>query len=357
MICRCISRAAGLFYQTGTEVNIPTTFSIKQVFTLSHRPLASVRYINAPISSQQPFGRAHFSSYQETAEKTPSECLQKIEGCDEFAKSIQASEDDYSDAFVELSPEGIDQLAAEVAADSKFDMPFSGPKEDFTRQKATPQKIDNSTLPETTPLLDLMSDLVEKKPPRSNIEFISITEGKKKYDKGLPNLRLSKLKAAQEESERPPPRKERWMIEKERIKAKYPDGYMPLKRLSPDAIDGIRALHAHMPERFTTATLAKEFKVSPEVIQRILRSKWRPTAEEAADREARWHRRGEQVWSRWADLGASPPARYRKLGIGQKPHIPQPYKPDPLPELITTSVRPNAEKKSSSEPGVRGGIL
>ncbi|KAF2664027.1 hypothetical protein BT63DRAFT_361921, partial [Microthyrium microscopicum] len=52
------------------------------------------------------------------------------------------------------------------------------------------------------------------------------------------------------------------------------------KKLSPDTMDGIRALHAQYPTHFTTPVLAKHFEITPEAIRRILKSRWTPSAKE-----------------------------------------------------------------------------
>jgi hypothetical protein len=65
--------------------------------------------------------------------------------------------------------------------------------------------------------------------------------------------------------------------------------------------------------------LAKKFEVSPEVIRRILRSKWEPTAEEEEERRDRWFNRGKKIWSQWAELGKKPPRRWRREGIVRDP--------------------------------------
>ncbi|KDQ07344.1 hypothetical protein BOTBODRAFT_90414, partial [Botryobasidium botryosum FD-172 SS1] len=64
-----------------------------------------------------------------------------------------------------------------------------------------------------------------------------------------------------------------------RIKMKklYPDGWNPPKKLSREAMDGLRTLHAHDPVTFSTPVLAEKFKVSPEAVARILKSRWRPS--------------------------------------------------------------------------------
>jgi len=113
-------------------------------------------------------------------------------------------------------------------------------------------------------------------------------------------------------------RREPWQIQKAAIKEKFDDGWNPRKRLSPDALEGIRAIHAQFPEQYTTSVLAAKFEVSPEVIRRILKSRWTPSEEEEADRKRRWFSRGENIWGRYAELGMHPPARWRKLGVGRR---------------------------------------
>ncbi|KAM3503163.1 hypothetical protein MY10362_004374 [Beauveria mimosiformis] len=119
----------------------------------------------------------------------------------------------------------------------------------------------------------------------------------------------------------PPPKRKNWQIQKEALKAKFPEGWRPHKRLSPDALAGIRALNAQFPEVYTTRTLAEKFAMSPEAIRRILKSKWTPTADEDEDRQARWHRRGMKVWEHKAELGIKPPKRWRDEGIARDPDI------------------------------------
>ncbi|KAF4979409.1 hypothetical protein FZEAL_4386 [Fusarium zealandicum] len=110
-----------------------------------------------------------------------------------------------------------------------------------------------------------------------------------------------------------------WKAQKAANKEKYPDGWRPRKRLSPDALAGIRALNAQFPEVYTTAALAQKFEVSPEVIRRILRSKWQPTGEEEEDRQERWFRRGKTVWEHKAALGIKPPQKWRREGVARDP--------------------------------------
>ncbi|KAM3503149.1 hypothetical protein MY11210_008820 [Beauveria gryllotalpidicola] len=132
---------------------------------------------------------------------------------------------------------------------------------------------------------------------------------------------LRRDKQTPEDGATPPPKREQWQIQKEALKAKFPEGWRPHKRLSPDALAGIRALNAQFPDVYTTRTLADKFAMSPEAIRRILKSKWTPTADEDEDRQARWHRRGIKVWERKAELGIKPPKRWRDEGVVRDPDI------------------------------------
>lgn len=106
-----------------------------------------------------------------------------------------------------------------------------------------------------------------------------------------------------------------WKVQKQALQDKFPEGWQPRKRLSPDALEGIRALHRQFPDVYTTPALAKHFMVSAEAVRRILKSRWQPQPEEEEDRQDRWFKRGKQVWTRWAALGRKPPKRWQAEGI------------------------------------------
>jgi hypothetical protein len=110
-----------------------------------------------------------------------------------------------------------------------------------------------------------------------------------------------------------------WRIQKEALKQKFPDGWRPRKRLSPDALAGIRALNAQYPDIYTTAALSAKFEVDPEAIRRILKSKWQPSEEEETKRLQRWQKRGAQIWETKAALGIKPPKQWRQEGITRDP--------------------------------------
>jgi hypothetical protein len=115
------------------------------------------------------------------------------------------------------------------------------------------------------------------------------------------------------------PKREPWQIQKSALQEKFPEGWQPRKRLSPDALAGIRALHEQFPDEYTTDVLARKFEVSPEAIRRILKSKWSPSAQEEEKRQERWFRRGKDIWTRQAELGKKPPRKWRKVGVTRDP--------------------------------------
>ncbi|KAL8797195.1 MAG: hypothetical protein Q9195_000662 [Heterodermia aff. obscurata] len=112
--------------------------------------------------------------------------------------------------------------------------------------------------------------------------------------------------------------REPWQIQKQALAKKFGSSHWaPRKRLSPDALEGIRSLHAQHPEKYTTPELARQFAVSPEAIRRILKSKWKPSEDEEADRRRRWGNRGEAIWSNMVAIGIKPPKKWREMGIGK----------------------------------------
>lgn len=114
--------------------------------------------------------------------------------------------------------------------------------------------------------------------------------------------------------------REPWAIQKAALKTKLQgEAWNPRRRLSPTTIEGIRAMHANNPAQFTTSVLAEEFDVSAEEIRRILKSKWKPSAEEAEDRNARWERRGERIWNAMKEeRGYKVPKPWRERGVGRE---------------------------------------
>ena len=118
---------------------------------------------------------------------------------------------------------------------------------------------------------------------------------------------------------KPPPHgKENWQIQKAALSTKFGStGWVPRKRLSPDTMEGIRTLHSQYPDKYTTPVLADQFKVSPEAIRRILKSKWRPSDEEDDERRERWEKRGKKIWESLSEKGLKPPRKWRGMGVGR----------------------------------------
>ncbi|KAH9031628.1 hypothetical protein EDB85DRAFT_1958610 [Lactarius pseudohatsudake] len=102
----------------------------------------------------------------------------------------------------------------------------------------------------------------------------------------------------------------RWAKHRASLKAKFPEGWAPPHKLSRAAMDGLRALHAHDPDTFPTPVLAEKFRISPEAVRRILKSKWEPTKEQRdrfLERERRFRQdRARSGSSSTAERGVGP---------------------------------------------------
>lgn len=108
------------------------------------------------------------------------------------------------------------------------------------------------------------------------------------------------------------------MIQKEALKKKLGgQAWNPRKKLSPDTMEGIRHLHSTQPDKFNTPVLAQHFKISPDGIRRILKSKWRPSDQEYESRMERWNKRGERIWNNMVEMGVKPPKQWREMGVGR----------------------------------------
>jgi hypothetical protein len=183
------------------------------------------------------------------------------------------------------------------------------------------------------PALPKMADKAEKaaraKAKRAEAKAKRVEEAMEKREgknatratalKGVGRLLKSKDTKAEKTktSAEDKPQRENWQIQKSANLAKFGDTtWQPRKRLSPDTLEGIRALHASNPAVYSTEILSSQFAVSPENIRRILKSKWRPNDEERQEREKRWERRGVRKWTEMAELGEKPPRRWREMGVG-----------------------------------------
>ncbi|KAL5522981.1 RRG9 [Sanghuangporus sanghuang] len=78
------------------------------------------------------------------------------------------------------------------------------------------------------------------------------------------------------------------------MKKRFPEGWNPPRKLSREAMEGLRTLHRHDPETFSTPVLAERFRISPEAVRRILKSKWGPNKDEKANMLERERKRKQE---------------------------------------------------------------
>ncbi|KAI4215778.1 MAG: hypothetical protein LQ351_001765 [Letrouitia transgressa] len=140
-----------------------------------------------------------------------------------------------------------------------------------------------------------------------------------------PRPRTTKPTAPAEKDTNKPARRppgatvEEWQTQKAALAAKFKGAdWSPRKRLSPDAVDGIRELHAQNPDLYTTPVLAQQFQISPEAVRRILKSRWKPSEEEQQRRRQRWEKRGQNIWNELAEQGMKPPKKWRIGGARRR---------------------------------------
>ncbi|KUJ13290.1 uncharacterized protein LY89DRAFT_785020 [Mollisia scopiformis] len=366
MTCLCTANTLRQFVRSVAQVDLPNTTRLAASRQFPRRQISAFTYAHASRAYSSATKSEDPKQFYDSIEHASSRNKWRI-GEKESDIEGQLSNIDKEGAFVDFSPEAIDALAAEAASERAQDDHFpSTPKHEYDTPLRSLMKVAPKQK-EYVPMERIPGGVVRRLKSENTGFKLHYSaqpdwEGVEERAERLRKQREEVAAAKEARDEWVPPPKEPWMIAKRKAKEKYPDGYNPLKRLSPDAIAGIRALHAQMPEQYNTETLAEEFKISPEAIQRILRSKWRPSPAEQTDREQRWHKRGEKVWTRLADMGTKPPKEWRDLGIGSG-------KPDwmkkrenlrpraPLPALITMARRREAKIKSSKEDSLADRII
>jgi hypothetical protein len=142
---------------------------------------------------------------------------------------------------------------------------------------------------------------------------------------GSKSLSARRLRPQAVADHEPQPQREHWQIQKDALKKKFGEqGWSPRKKLSPDTMEGIRALHEQFPQKYTTPVLAEQFKVSPEAIRRILKSNWRPSTGKMEERRERWAKRHDRIWDAQAEMGLRP----------QRTKDRKPEGPEKLDEII-----------------------
>jgi hypothetical protein len=202
-------------------------------------------------------------------------------------------------------------------------------KRALPKKSSEPSKLPSD--PQPTPLdeenLDVASLLASATGPKPVSKAkadkialaIKMRMAEEKAERKAAALKILQDQAAAKQAQKERNRnKERWQVEKAALQDKFGEqDWKPRKRISPDALAGIRALHAKSPEIYSTPVLAEHFKITPEAIRRILKSKWQPNEDEAEDRRERWEKRGQRKWAEMAEQGIRPPKKWRDRGVGK----------------------------------------
>ena len=187
----------------------------------------------------------------------------------------------------------------------QFSVPLDDLDEDRSGHTLTPPSPDSSVLLKR----DWMT-YTSKSPPSLQPHSDGMTKG--------PSLSFA-------EHERPPihriskkairnPTPVAARLHRERMKRSFPEGWSPPHKLSRQAMDGLRVLHMHDPETFSTPMLAERFRISPEAVRRILRSNWEPLPEQTA-RLLRREMREKEAWIEARKKAER--EEYKTLGGGQ----------------------------------------
>lgn len=95
--------------------------------------------------------------------------------------------------------------------------------------------------------------------------------------------------------DRPPPTPHEYRAHRATIKRMYPEGWAPPRTISREAMETLREMNKRDPVHFRVPVLAAKFKISPEAVSRILKSKWQPSPERKARLLARDHL-GKDKW-------------------------------------------------------------
>lgn len=359
MTCRCTSNTLRLFIRGVAQLDISTGPKIPRGIYIAsifgkprtfHGTHLIQRRCNSTISA---------TSFRSNDNDDASEryANSKLEG-QGFKAQVEDGGSKLANSVAEISMESIDAIAAESTSDIDYpvhtleSVTTSEPVVSFKPPRSRKKEAAVNETPSNVAYRRTgFTPNSKSEDPPSNFTIrrtgFSADSGPRRdfrrtaYDSPQQPRPFGKDASREPVDDWVPPKKEPWQIQKAVMKEKFPDGWNPRKRLSPDAMTGIRALHQQMPEKYTTAVLAEHFKVSPEGVRRILKSKWQPSADTQVDREMRWFRRGERVWSRYAELGVKPPRKWRDEGIGRgKPEWKKrKEEPSVMPTLMT-SARP-----------------
>jgi len=84
--------------------------------------------------------------------------------------------------------------------------------------------------------------------------------------------------------QKPPkdPTPEAFKTHRKVMQENFPQGWNPPRKVSREAMEGLRQLYHLDKNTFTTPVLAERFKISPEAVRRILKSNWEQPKEKRA---------------------------------------------------------------------------
>ena len=299
---------------TGTEIARTAGLRVPNVRYATSETSMRLSYISSCILRNQPTYKRRFSSSQ----------LSQVPGFDSALSPVQRPRRRRAPSHRNsiASPEDETSLDQDwLKQTGQSGHPLSGRPEESTRE-GNPRSSKAAGLSRKAPLYEYSSNTGRgskrvTRPSRSMKATADFQSGDQNYKD----------------------QREPWQTQKRALSDKFgPIGWSPRKRLSPDTLEGIRALHVQYPDKFTTPVLADHFKVSPEAIRRILKSKWRPTIEQEERRRQSWERRGEKIWSQMVEMGIKPPSKWRDRDREKKARIEHTEKSSLL-EHSTSNIR------------------
>jgi hypothetical protein len=362
MVCHCSTTNLGTFLRSIAQIELRQAFP----YVTAHNSAFSIRRISTctPLSSQHLLTSKQPATYSPISLSVDDDSmpLQQVPGIDpsiskdprKWPNTPRSSgtsrrtgvlEKDSKRQHVTFKIDSEDGANGPIGSSSVWNR--RSQKMKAKRPENSMQKFSNSKSSELGALLEINYNTIEalatdsrqdmsqppvkkgfalhySSPPKDGVSE-EYREAKARSIKLRDNGNLSPKWTADEDDSYTSSRREPWQLQKAALKDKFQDGWNPRKKLSPDALAGIRAIHAQFPEEYTTSVLADKFQVSPEAIRRILKSRWAPKEDEELERQQRWFSRGQQVWTRYAELGLKPPMKWRELGITREPR-PKPKK-------------------------------
>ncbi|SCU93250.1 LAFA_0F15412g1_1 [Lachancea sp. 'fantastica'] len=109
-----------------------------------------------------------------------------------------------------------------------------------------------------------------------------------------------------------------WKLQKLSLNKKFQgEKWNPKKKLSREQMESLRLLKQQFPQ-MSASQLGMHFQVSPEVVRRILKSKWNPDEAEMSKIQERWKRRSDRINQLYENHSIQgPPSKKLILGSGR----------------------------------------